>query len=659
MRAGWAAAIAMTALGLTAFVVAATGGDRPALWLLPLIAIVAAVPVCLGLLLARRRPDLMAGALIVAFGAVPLMVFAVQAWGATAGWAHPWPGARAAAVVNVGAWMWFFVPPALLAAVFPGGVLTGRARWLGFGWPAVLAAFAVGVAADPGTYHGGGGPVPGPAPGLLPHPAGTAIGLAALAGFLTLLLGSASMLVLRYRRGGLVLRRQIRWLGLSALVLPSALLLAWLCYLVGLPAAASAVVVAGLLTVFAGMPLGTAIAVLRYDLYDIDRLVSRTVSYGVITATLTAVFTAVVLLAGLMLGHGSAPAVALATLCCAVVFGRLRRGVQRTVDRRFDRDGGRAAADVTRFVEAVRDGQAEPERVETALADALRDRAVRVAYALTGPEGSPLWLTAGGEQTSRPVEPAREIRSHRRLLAVVGFGTATAARPALLADVLRQAHLPLELARSRIEVRVALAETEASRARIVRAGYEERRRLERDLHDGAQQRLVAIGMSLRLAQRHLPPGQARTTLDSAVAELREAVAELRRVSQGVRPSGLDDGLPAALRSLVRASPVPIELRVTAEQVQDAVATTAYYVAAEAVANALKHANSGHVVIEITREAAMLQVRVSDDGRGGATIVPGRGLGGLVDRVLANGGTLDVDSAPGTGTTVRALLPCAS
>jgi len=659
MRAGWAAAVAMTALGLTAFVVLGAGGDRPPVWLLPLLAIVAAIPVGLGLVLARRRPELMVGALIVAFGAVPLMVFAVESWGATASWADPWPGARAAAVVNAAAWMWFFVPPALLAAVFPGAVLKGRARWLGYGWPIVLAGFAVGIAVDPGTYRSGGGSVPGPVPDLIPRAAGTAVGLVALAGFVALLLGSVSVLVVRYRRGGLVLRRQIRWLGLSALVLPSALLAAWLCYLLRLPAAAAAVVVAGLLVVFAGMPSGTVIAVLRHDLYDIDRLVSRTVSYGVITAALTVLFTAVVFLAGLALGHGSASAVALATLCCAVVFGRLRRRVQRTVDRRFDRDGGRAAADVARFVDAVRDGGAEPERIEVALADALRDRAVRVAYALTGPEGSPLWLAAGGERTSRPDEPAREIRSRRRLLAVVGFGAATASRPALLADVLREAHLPLELARSRIEVRVALAETEASRARIVRAGYEERRRLERDLHDGAQQRLVAIGMSLRLAQRHLPPGLASATMDGAVAELQEAVAELRRISQGVRPSGLDDGLPAALRTLVRASPVPIELRVTTEQVQDAVAATAYYVAAEAVANALKHASSRHVVIEITREAAMLQVRVSDDGRGGARIVPGRGLGGLADRVAANGGTLHVDSTPGAGTTVRALLPCAS
>jgi signal transduction histidine kinase len=337
----------------------------------------------------------------------------------------------------------------------------------------------------------------------------------------------------------------------------------------------------------------------------------------------------------------------------------IRRRVQVVVDRRFDRDGRRAAAEIARFGAAVRDGRAAPEEIESALADALRDRAVRVAYSLADSEGRQLWLNGRGERTTRPGEPTREVRSGERVLAVVGLGTVTAARPAMLADVLREAHLPLELARSRIEVRSALAETEASRARIVRAGYEERRRLERDLHDGAQQRLVAVGMSLRLAQRHLAPGATYAALEGAVAELQEAVTELRRISQGVRPSGLDDGLPAALRTLVRASPVPIEFKVTAERVNDAVATTAYYVAAEAVANALKHGEPQRLVIEITRDAATLVVTVSDDGRGGAKIVPGRGLSGLADRVSANGGTLHVDSEPGVGTTVRALLPCAS
>jgi signal transduction histidine kinase len=659
MRSSRATAAAIAALGVAAFVVLSVGGDRPAVWLLPILAVAAAIPVALGLLLALRGPDLLVGALIASFGTVPLLVFAVESWGATAKAPHSWPGAQAAGVISVGAWMWFFVPPAALAAIFPGRVLVGRARWLLYGWPIVLLGFGLGVSADPSTYRGGGGSVPGNAPGLIPEAAGTAVGLLALGGFVALLVGSVTAIVLRYRRGGTLVRRQIRWLALSALFLPSALLIAWLCYLLGLSALAGGAVVAGLLIVFFGMPLGTVIAVLRHDLYDIDRLVSRTVSYGVITAALIILFAAVAFVAGLVLGRGSAPAVALATLSCAIAFMWIRRRVQVVVDRRFDRDGRRAAAEIARFGAAVRDGRAAPEEIESALADALRDRAVRVAYSLADSEGRQLWLNGRGERTTRPGEPTREVRSGERVLAVVGLGTVTAARPAMLADVLREAHLPLELARSRIEVRSALAETEASRARIVRAGYEERRRLERDLHDGAQQRLVAVGMSLRLAQRHLAPGDTYAALEGAVAELQEAVTELRRISQGVRPSGLDDGLPAALRTLVRASPVPIEFKVTAERVNDAVATTAYYVAAEAVANALKHGEPRRLVIEITRDAATLVVTVSDDGRGGAKIIPGRGLSGLADRVSANGGTLHVDSEPGVGTTVRALLSCAS
>jgi len=206
---------------------------------------------------------------------------------------------------------------------------------------------------------------------------------------------------------------------------------------------------------------------------------------------------------------------------------------------------------------------------------------------------------------------------------------------------------------------MALAETEASRARLVRAGDDERRRLERDLHDGAQQRLVAVGISLRLAQRHLPAGPTFAALDGAVAELQASVAELRRISQGLRPSGLDDGLPSALRMLVRASPIPIELSVTADPVHDTVATTAYYVAAEAVANALKHAQPQQVRIEVSSLDGVLCVSVVDDGRGGALIMSGSGLGALADRVSAGGGTLRVCSEAGHGTTVEAMLPCAS
>jgi signal transduction histidine kinase len=662
MRSGRAAAAAVAALGVAAFVVlcVADGADRPPGWALALIALAAAIPVVLGLVLAWRRPGLMVGALLAAFSTVPLAEFAVHAWGATEATAHPWPGAHWAAVIDVSGWMWFFLPPVVLAAVFPGGrVLSRRGRWLLFGWPVVLAAFAFGVALDPSTYQEGGGTVPGRAPAWAPEAVGTAVGLLALAGFAALLVGSAAAILARYRHGDTRLRRQIRWLTLSAFLLPLALLTTWFCYLLGKRSAAEAIVVAGLLVAYLGMPVGTAVAVLRHDLYDIDRLLSRTVSYTVLTAALFVVFATVAFTAGLVLGRGSAPAVALATLCCAAVFARIRQRVQAVVDRRFDRARGRAVAEVAGFVDAVRDGRVAPEQIESALRTAVVDPDLRVAYALPNAEGGVFWLDGAGDRVPAPAEPSREIRSGGRTLAVVEFGQRTAARPAMLAAVLREAHLPLELARSRIEVRSALAETEASRARLVRAGYEERRRLERDLHDGAQQRLVAVGLSLRLAQRHLAPGEAYAMLGDAVLALQEAVAELRRISHGVRPSGLDDGLPAALRTLVRASPVPVELRVTTDRVQDAVATTAYYVAAEAVANALKHADSRRLLIEVSRDGGTLSVSVSDDGCGGASIVPGRGLGGLADRVSASGGTLHILSEPGTGTTVKALLPCAS
>jgi signal transduction histidine kinase len=151
----------------------------------------------------------------------------------------------------------------------------------------------------------------------------------------------------------------------------------------------------------------------------------------------------------------------------------------------------------------------------------------------------------------------------------------------------------------------------------------------------------------------------RQVLGSAVRDLREAVVELRRLAGGVRPRGLDEGLPAAIRSLVRTSPIPVSARVTTDPVTDAAATTAYYLAAEALANALKHAAPTTVSIEIIRRDGSLRVVVCDDGCGGATERPGSGLAGLRDRVAATGGELVLTSGPGRGTRVEARLPCGS
>jgi signal transduction histidine kinase len=198
-------------------------------------------------------------------------------------------------------------------------------------------------------------------------------------------------------------------------------------------------------------------------------------------------------------------------------------------------------------------------------------------------------------------------------------------------------------------------------AALVHAGDEERRRLERDLHDGAQQRLVSVGMALRLAQRHLDDGTVDMDelIDQAVAELGTAVAELRQIAHGLRPSSLDDGLHAALAALTQHVPIPVGLEVEPEPLPDDVATTVYYVTSEAITNAVKHADASRIDVRIARCNGHLEVRIIDDGRGGATVAAGSGLAGLSDRVHALGGALALHSSYGCGTIVEATVPCGS
>jgi signal transduction histidine kinase len=220
----------------------------------------------------------------------------------------------------------------------------------------------------------------------------------------------------------------------------------------------------------------------------------------------------------------------------------------------------------------------------------------------------------------------------------------------------------VEMVRLRLELSSALREVEASRSRLQRVGDEQRRRLERDLHDGAQQRLVSLGMALRLAQRHLDDGAVDVDglLDEAVAQLGTAVAELREIAHGLRPGCLGEGLHPALSALAESAALPIDLEVEADRaIPDDIATTTYYVVSEAVANAVKHAHARHIQLRVVQAGGELSVRIADDGRGGAAVRPGSGLSGLSDRVAAAGGTLEIHSPPSEGTTVKVLLPCAS
>ncbi len=224
------------------------------------------------------------------------------------------------------------------------------------------------------------------------------------------------------------------------------------------------------------------------------------------------------------------------------------------------------------------------------------------------------------------------------------------------------AGLVLDNQRLTAELEQRLAEVRASRARLVAAGDEERRRLERDLHDGAQQRLVSVVLLLRMAGRRpgdALPAEVRTLLAGTVDELQTAITELRELARGIRPAILTEaGLVAAVRSLADRIPMAVALTVgTVPRLDATVEATAYFVASEALTNALKHAETDHADVRITVEGAELRVEVTDPGVGGADVEGGTGLAGLRDRVQALGGELEVASGAG-GTTVRAVIPLA-
>jgi signal transduction histidine kinase len=205
-------------------------------------------------------------------------------------------------------------------------------------------------------------------------------------------------------------------------------------------------------------------------------------------------------------------------------------------------------------------------------------------------------------------------------------------------------------------------ELQRSRQRIVSTQDEARRRLERDLHDGAQQRLVALSLDLRMARdRATAAGDVELTgrLDTAEQELARSLAELRELARGIHPAILtQNGLGAALRSLAERSAVPVELRFAADRRYPAeVEATAYFTVSEALANVAKHAAASRVVVAVDEADDRLSIEVRDDGVGGAVFDGGSGLRGLSDRVEAVGGRVDVRSVSGAGTVIHAVMPC--
>jgi signal transduction histidine kinase len=295
------------------------------------------------------------------------------------------------------------------------------------------------------------------------------------------------------------------------------------------------------------------------------------------------------------------------------------------------------------------------ERIESALGEALHEPTLRVTFPV--PDGL---LDVQGRRYEVPVDGSRAVTPlGEPPVAVLVHDPALLSDRELLDTAATAARLALDNARLYAQVRAQLDEVRASRQRIAAAADTERRRLERDLHDGAQQRLLGVGFTMSTLRTRLVSPADRELVRELEQELRAAVAELRDFAHGIRPAILtDQGLVPALSGLARRSAVRVslDLRVR-DRLDPVVESTAYYVVCEALQNVAKHTEDALACVLAVHEDHRLIIEVSDDGPGGASVQAGTGLRGLTDRVSAVGGCLQVRSPPGGGTTVRAEMPC--
>lgn len=607
-----------------------------------------------GWLLAHRVPRNVIGWLLLASGLV-LVTGGLVADYAGYGGARGLAGARAAAIWETHGWPALFAPLVALSFVVPDGRLPSK-RWryvVPFGVASFVVTLAGGITSnetlDPPFQEV-------PPAGLLPDTIALSMQFIGLLGMIVTLGLGATSLIIRFRRSVDVERQQLKWIALAGVMLPVTITAS---SIEGALVEGSGWVtdVTFALTMVA-IPTAVGMAVLRYRLYDIERVISATVAYSVITTVLAAVFVAVIVFSGVLIGGGSPVTTAAGTLAVAVAFRPVRAVVQRRVERTFNptRFRGRQRVDI--FLADLRSGRAEPEAVGPAIADAVQDETLRLFFWLpelashAGADGIPV-----PELPTEPVGRTVVRRGDLQLGTVLHRDDPALRRE--LDPILVRAGLAVEIARLRVEVRRQLAEVESSRTRIVTATLDERRRLQRDLHDGAQQQLVSIGLDLRHLQNQLGgDSPVHSQLDDSVSRLAGAIRELRSLANGMRPSSLDDGLGPALSDLAAKTPVHTLLEVTRERFASEIETAAYFVVSEAMANALKHGSPDNIEVRVARVGDHLVVTISDDGSGGANISAGNGLAGMSDRVAALNGALSIHSPPNGGTRLRVELPCA-
>jgi signal transduction histidine kinase len=599
-------------------------------------------------------------------------------------------GLRAPTIVGAAS-EWIFVPiifaMAFMLLLFPTGTLPSR-RWRLVAVPGAAAVVVITLAwiVAPRLVEL---PAPGGVSLTFPNPLGIesfprdpvgTIGDLTVASVVLFALAAAS-LVVRYRSGESDLRQQIKWLalvGAAFVVCQVALAIAFA--IAGNDAVVTTVIglTSAVLALF-GFPVAITVAILRYGLFEIDVIINRAVVYALLAAVLTSIYVAIVAGLGALAGYAWGPMLTIAAaVTVAVLFQPLRRRAQTVANR------------------VVYGDRATPYQVLSEFADAMArtlpfeeqlDRVVTLLASGTGADAVDVWMGVGARLRAVAVWPAGSaipdtVDDDER------FPDATATFPVLQGDemlgviVLRkprteplsatesslaehvasQAGLVLRNVGLTAELRLTIDELRASRRRLVEAQDSERRKIERNLHDGAQQQLVALGVQLSLLERIArgtpgaePVGAAMPSLQQA---LQSALDDLRDLARGIYPPLLADrGLSAALEAQARKAAVPTTVEADGvgryeEQVEAAV----YFCTLEALQNVAKYAGATTAVVRLAHADGRLSFEIADDGRGfDPAAASGSGLQGMADRLDAIGGTFAVESSRGGGTVVRGSI----
>jgi signal transduction histidine kinase len=625
--------------------------------------------VAVGALIAARRPANLVGWMLIAIGAFWQLDHLAGTSRIYLGDVRPdLPGGALTAWLFDVVWILPVCSLPLLILLTPNGRLLSR-RWS-------PVAAAVGAATMAMLVSVGLRPGPLTSTPSVDNP----FGVAAIEPVITLLESSATVLlvaamaaalmslVVRYRRGGYITRLQLKWVIVGFALVVVALVAANVLETLGVDARTLALVRTLPLVL---VPLTCGVAIMRHRLFDIDIVISRLLVYGALAAGIVVLYVAVVVGVGHLVGAGDEPSVALAvtaTALAALAFDPARRGLQQMTNRAVF--GSRATpyetlAAMSRKVGSWHEPAEMLERMARAIADATGGRGEVWVAGATGLTQVASWPRSTADDTGADTERRADVGGglvfpvHH---AGVELGALTVSKPRgehlsasehrLLVDLAGSAAFVLENARLVDEVR-------ASRQRLVATQDTERRRVERDLHDGAQQRLLELALTLRRAERETVEGPAVQTIAAALHQLQLALAELRDLARGIHPAILtEQGLTPALESLTARSPIAIELDLAIDgRLPAALESTVYFVASEALTNVTKHAGeSALVCLAAHRADETLRIDIIDDGPGGADC-HGTGLQGLADRVTALDGRFEVDSPVGGGTRISAVLPC--